>query len=136
MSLQTSSAVYAGGFSNPPVASAHAFRAAMKAMARPGEVQEITGATPPESISPAAGCLLLTLCDPETGVFLAPGADTEAVRAWLAFHTALWIVPFAILYLRLMGWGGRASARDAVVALARRLGRGTSAWASGVALAA
>ncbi|KIC20271.1 phosphonate C-P lyase system protein PhnH [Leisingera sp. ANG-Vp] len=92
MSLQTSSAVYAGGFSNPPVASAHAFRAAMNAMARPGEVQEITGATPPEGISPAAGCLLLTLCDPETGVFLAPGADTEAVRAWLAFHTGAPIV--------------------------------------------
>ena len=92
MSLQTSSAVYTGGFSNPPVASAHAFRAAMNAMARPGEVQEITGATPPESISPAAGCLLLTLCDPETGVFLAPGADSEAVRAWLAFHTGAPIV--------------------------------------------
>ncbi len=84
--------VFTGGFSNPPVAAAQAFRAAMNAMARPGKVQEITGAAPPEGISVAAGSLLLTLCDPETGVYLAPDVDSEALRGWLAFHTGAPIV--------------------------------------------
>ncbi|MEX0305737.1 MAG: phosphonate C-P lyase system protein PhnH [Leisingera sp.] len=92
MALQTENTVYAGGFSNPPVAAAHAFRAAMNAMARPGQVQEISGATPPEGISAAAGSLLLTLCDPETGVFLAPDLDSQALRGWLTFHTGAPIV--------------------------------------------
>ncbi|MEW2912906.1 phosphonate C-P lyase system protein PhnH [Leisingera sp. JC11] len=93
MSLDTRNAVYAGGFSNPPVAAAHAFRAAMNAMARPGRVQDITGAAPPEGISIAAGSLLLTLCDPETGVYLAPDVDSGDLRGWLAFHTGAPVVP-------------------------------------------
>ena len=36
-----------GGFSDPAVQSAHAFRAVMEAMARPGTVQDIAGAEPP-----------------------------------------------------------------------------------------
>lgn len=76
-----------GGFEKPAVQSAHAFRSVMEAMARPGTVQDIGGATPPVPLSAATGCVLLTLCDTDTPVYLAGEADCEAVRAWLAFHT-------------------------------------------------
>ena len=87
MSLDIETDSYGGGFATPPVDAANAFRAAMNAMARPGSVQDITGAEPPAGISAAAGCLLLTLCDPETGIYLAPDVDCPALRSWLAFHT-------------------------------------------------
>ncbi|WP_226782847.1 phosphonate C-P lyase system protein PhnH [Oceaniglobus trochenteri] len=77
----------AGGFDTPAVQSAHAFRGLLEAMARPGTVRQIGGAAPPRPLSPAAGCALLTLCDTDTPVYLAGGADCDAVRAWLAFHT-------------------------------------------------
>ncbi|SDC45837.1 phosphonate C-P lyase system protein PhnH [Ruegeria marina] len=81
------SSLYAGGFRNAPVDAAHAFRAAMTAMARPGDIRPITGAEPPAPLSVAAGTLLLTLCDPETRVHLAGAADRPEVRQWLSFHT-------------------------------------------------
>ncbi|MCY4334457.1 MAG: phosphonate C-P lyase system protein PhnH [Litoreibacter sp.] len=76
-----------GGFDNLPVQSAHAFRAVMEAMARPGQIQEIAGAAPPAPLSVAAGSVLLTLCDGETPIYLAGNVDTDEVRAWLSFHT-------------------------------------------------
>lgn len=76
-----------GGFSDTPVQSARAFRAAMNAMARPGVIEPIKGARPPAPLSPAAGTLLLTLADGDTPVHLAPGHDTPEVRDWLTFHT-------------------------------------------------
>lgn len=75
-----------GGFENAPVESARAFRAALSAMARPGTVEEVSGATAPAPVSPAAAALLLTLCDKETPLYLAPGHDGQAVRDWVAFH--------------------------------------------------
>ncbi|OIQ45853.1 MAG: phosphonate C-P lyase system protein PhnH [Roseobacter sp. MedPE-SW] len=87
MSLDMETNSYGGGFATPPVDAANAFRAAMNAMARPGTLQNITGAEPPAGISAAAGCLLLTLCDPETGIYLAPDVDSPGLRSWLAFHT-------------------------------------------------
>lgn len=77
----------AGGFENPAVQSAHAFRSVMEAMARPGTRQDITGAEPPAPLSKAAGSVLLTLCDTDTPIYLAGDSDTPAVRSWLAFHT-------------------------------------------------
>jgi len=77
----------AGGFDNPATGSAHAFRSVMEAMARPGTMQNIQGGAPPEPLSVAAGTVLLTLCDTDTPVYLAGKADTDDVRAWLAFHT-------------------------------------------------
>ena len=77
-----------GGFSDPAIQSAHAFRSVMEAMARPGTIRTIAGAEPPAPLSKAAGAILLTLCDTETPVYLAGEADCDAVRAWLAFHTA------------------------------------------------
>lgn len=76
-----------GGFADPAIQSAHAFRSVMEATARPGTIQTITGAKPPAPLSRAAGTVLLTLCDAETPVYLAGDADCDAVRAWLAFHT-------------------------------------------------
>ena len=76
-----------GGFPNPPVDAAHAFRAAMTAMARPGHISRVTGGLPPAPLSVAAGVLVLTLCDPETPVYLAGAADCPAVRDWITFHT-------------------------------------------------
>ena len=76
-----------GGFSDPATVSAHAFRAVMEAMARPGTVQEIVGAAPPSPLSVAAGTALLTLCDTDTPVYLAGAAACDAVRSWIAFHT-------------------------------------------------
>ncbi|MEW2919255.1 phosphonate C-P lyase system protein PhnH [Ruegeria sp. ANG10] len=78
---------FLGGFQNAPIDAAHAFRAAMTVMARPGEVRSIAGCQPPAPLSVAAGTLLLTLCDPETKVHLAGETDTDAVRQWLTFHT-------------------------------------------------
>ncbi|MCG7518577.1 phosphonate C-P lyase system protein PhnH [Ruegeria sp. Ofav3-42] len=78
---------FSGGFQNAPVDAAHAFRAAMTVMARPGEIRHLTGGQPPEPLSVAAETLLLTLCDPDTKVHLAGAADTDAVRHWLTFHT-------------------------------------------------
>ncbi|MEO1024626.1 MAG: phosphonate C-P lyase system protein PhnH [Pseudomonadota bacterium] len=76
-----------GGFDNPAIGSAHAFRSVMEAMARPGTIQDIKGAVPPAPLSVAAGTVLLTLCDTDTPVYLAGTADTDDVRKWLAFHT-------------------------------------------------
>lgn len=76
-----------GGFTDPAIQSAYAFRQMMNAMARPGTLYHVDGAEPPAPLSPAAGSVLLTLCDTDTPVYLAGDADTEAVRTWLAFHT-------------------------------------------------
>lgn len=77
----------AGGFADPAVQAASAFRNVMTAMACPGTLHVVCGAEPPAPLSPAAGAVLLTLCDPDTPVYLAGVAECEAVRTWLAFHT-------------------------------------------------
>lgn len=76
-----------GGFADPVRDAAAAFRVLMTAMARPGEIACLTVAAPPAPLSVAAGAALLTLCDPETPLWLAPSHDTGAVRAWIAFQT-------------------------------------------------
>jgi alpha-D-ribose 1-methylphosphonate 5-triphosphate synthase subunit PhnH len=75
-----------GGFADVAVDSAQAFRAAMVALARPGRLSEVTGAAPPAPLSPAAGALVLTLCDPDTAVHLAGAHDCAQVRDWITFH--------------------------------------------------
>ncbi|MGD9918509.1 MAG: phosphonate C-P lyase system protein PhnH [Paenirhodobacter sp.] len=79
-------AMLSGGFADPPRDAARAFRACLEAMARPGRLQPITGATPPAPLSPAAGAVLLTLCDAATPLHLAPSHDSPALRSWIAFH--------------------------------------------------
>lgn len=98
------SSLYSGGFRDAPVDAAHAFRAAMTAMARPGDIRRIAGAAPPAPLSVAAGTLLLTLCDPETRVHLGGAADTDAVRQWLSFHTGAPLVDAAEADFALGSW--------------------------------
>ena len=76
-----------GGFDQPATQSALAFRRIMEAMARPGRIFQIAGATPPQPMSVAAATAILTLCDSETPIYLAGACDTPEVRAWIAFHT-------------------------------------------------
>ncbi len=76
-----------GGFTDPAHQSARAFRAAMTAMARPGQIHDIAGAVPPAPLSVAAGTLILTLCDPGTPVYLAGDYDRAPLRDWVTFHT-------------------------------------------------
>lgn len=81
-----------GGFADASIDAARAFRAILNALARPGTVEALAGATPPPPLSPAAGIVLLTLADGTTPVHLAPSHDGGAVRDWLTFHCG---VPFA-----------------------------------------
>ncbi|MFZ7092457.1 phosphonate C-P lyase system protein PhnH [Primorskyibacter sp. 2E233] len=76
-----------GGFADPALQSAKAFRGVMTAMAQPGFIAELHGAMPPTPLSPAAGAVVLTLCDPDTPIYLAGQADCPEVRNWIAFHT-------------------------------------------------
>ncbi len=75
-----------GGFSDAPVQSARAFRAALDALSRPGLIVTLAGAEPPAPLSVAAGVLLLTLADGTTPVHLAGGWDCALVRDWVTFH--------------------------------------------------
>lgn len=94
-----------GGFANPPVDSAKAFRAALSALARPGRIEDIGGATAPAPVSPAAAALVLTLCDAETPLYLAPGHDGQDMRDWVAFHIGAPIVGPDEAQFALGTWG-------------------------------
>ncbi|MBD3764811.1 MAG: phosphonate C-P lyase system protein PhnH [Rhodobacterales bacterium] len=76
-----------GGFADPPVQAARAFRAILSAMARPGTICDVAGAAPPAPLSVGAGVAILVLADGTTPVHLAPSHDTAAVRDWITFHT-------------------------------------------------
>ncbi len=76
-----------GGFKDPARDAAFAFRAALDAMAKPGNITTISGAIAPAPCSPAAAALLLTLCDPTTPLYLAASHDNGALRDWITFQT-------------------------------------------------
>jgi alpha-D-ribose 1-methylphosphonate 5-triphosphate synthase subunit PhnH len=75
-----------GGFVEAPTQSAFAFRNTMQALARPGRIYVLEGATPPAPMSIAAGVLALTLIDAETKVHLVGAYDTDAIRTWITFQ--------------------------------------------------
>ncbi|SDW42854.1 alpha-D-ribose 1-methylphosphonate 5-triphosphate synthase subunit PhnH [Albimonas donghaensis] len=75
-----------GGFAQPPLDAARAFRALLDALSRPGRINRLPGATPPAPFPEAAGALALALCDGETPVWLAPELRAPDLRAWLTFH--------------------------------------------------
>ncbi|MEO1677311.1 MAG: phosphonate C-P lyase system protein PhnH [Pseudomonadota bacterium] len=83
----SASAALGGGFTEPPRQAAVAFRALLNAMARPGRIETVSGAVPPEPLSVAAGVALLVLCDPDTPLALLGAADCPEVREWVGFHT-------------------------------------------------
>ncbi|MEQ8658250.1 MAG: phosphonate C-P lyase system protein PhnH [Hyphomicrobiales bacterium] len=97
---------FEGGFANPSHEAAHAFRAAMRAMARPGTVEAIKGGSAPWPTSAASATLLLTLCDPDTGVHLAGAYDNEDVREWVTFHTGATLVSSSVADFALGTWEG------------------------------
>ena len=75
------------GFSDVAVQSAHAFRAIMQAMARPGRVLELgAGLGAPEPLLASAAAVALTLCDFQTPVWLAPDLRNDKVMHYLRFH--------------------------------------------------
>ena len=94
-----------GGLNDPPRQSAMAFRAIMDAMARPGRIEDLTGAEPPAPLSVAAGTVILTLCDPETPLFLAGAADCQDVRDWVTFHTGAPLVGAGECMFAVGTWG-------------------------------
>lgn len=75
-----------GGFADPARDAAHAFRAVLQAMARPGTIHRVAGHDAP-GLSPAAATVLLTLTDATTPLHLAGGLDCPDLRHWIAFHT-------------------------------------------------
>lgn len=85
--MSATTAALIGGFDNAPIDAAYAFRSVMTVMARPGEIRNLSQAQPPAPLSVAAGTLILTLCDPETGIYLAGDCDAPDVRDWITFHT-------------------------------------------------
>lgn len=94
-----------GGFSDPPTDSARAFRSIMTAMAQPGDIKTVVGANPPAPLSRAAGTLVLTLCDPDTPIYLAGKCDSPALREWIAFHVGAPIVDPARAMFAVGEWG-------------------------------
>jgi len=69
-------------------ASQAAFRAAMEAFARPGEIHSIRGVAAPRPLMPATAALVQTLADYETPVWLdAALAREPAVADWVRFQT-------------------------------------------------
>lgn len=94
-----------GGFTDAPVQSAHAFRASLEALARPGTLHDLTGAAPPAPMSVAAGVLVLTLCDGTTPVHLAGAHDCGPVRDWITFHTGAPLVAAEAAVFAIGAWG-------------------------------
>jgi len=76
------------GFADVAVNSAHAFRAIMQAMARPGRVMDIgIDVAAPDPLFASTAAVALTLCDFQTPVWLAPDLRSETVMNYLRFHT-------------------------------------------------
>ncbi|WP_038853030.1 phosphonate C-P lyase system protein PhnH [Bordetella petrii] len=74
------------GFQDAVAQSQATFRAALHALAHPGDIQEIAAECGvPPGLSPAMTAMLLALADVDTPVWLPAGVD-EAVRRFLRFH--------------------------------------------------
>lgn len=96
--------VLEGGFADPAVDAAIAFRAALDALARPGRIVTVTGARPPAPLSVAAGVLVLVLADRTTPLHLAGALDCPTLRDWITFHTGAPIVPAQAAVFALGTW--------------------------------
>jgi alpha-D-ribose 1-methylphosphonate 5-triphosphate synthase subunit PhnH len=79
-----------GGFVDPVFGAQATFRALMNALANPGRLQSLAATLEaPAALGPELASVALTLCDHDTTVWLDPAlAESEAVMAWLRFHTA------------------------------------------------
>ncbi|MFN3349594.1 phosphonate C-P lyase system protein PhnH [Pseudorhodoplanes sp.] len=88
------SAALSAAFADPVRDAQAVFRAAMNALARPGMVLQLDCAlAPPAPLSTGAAAIALALADYETPLWLdAELAASEAVAAWLRFHTGAPVV--------------------------------------------
>lgn len=79
-----------GGFAEPVFGAQATFRALMDALANPGRALALPVAVEaPVGLPPELAAIALTLCDHDTTVWLDPVlAESDAVTAWLRFHTA------------------------------------------------
>jgi alpha-D-ribose 1-methylphosphonate 5-triphosphate synthase subunit PhnH len=76
------------GFAETVIDSALTFRLTLEAMARPGRVQRLSAVPcPPDPLSPAAAAVALTLVDGDASAWLSPALRTDALDAYLRFHT-------------------------------------------------
>ena len=82
-------AMLGAGFADPVFDAQRWFRLLMGAMAGPGTIVEIRPPDEtPEPLAPIAAGLLLTLCDDDTPVWLAPRlTESRWSATWLRFHT-------------------------------------------------
>lgn len=77
---------------NPAFESQAAFRAAMEAMARPGEIKTLRGIAAPSPLAPATAALVQSLADYETPIWLDGKLSVPAVKEWIRFRTGAPIV--------------------------------------------
>ena len=94
------------GFGNLVLDAQACFKAALTAMSRPGSVQNLPVSVPsPAPLDTGTTALCLTLLDADTRLWLAPSADSAAVRAYLRFHCGCPIVsqPALADFVILMG---------------------------------
>ncbi|MDQ0455869.1 phosphonate C-P lyase system protein PhnH [Rhizobium paknamense] len=85
--MPTSRTSLAGGFADPVFDAQAVFRAIMDAMAHPGTLAVIgVKLQPPAPLGPAAGAVMLTLCDHDTPVWLTPGLVQAGAGSWLSFY--------------------------------------------------
>jgi alpha-D-ribose 1-methylphosphonate 5-triphosphate synthase subunit PhnH len=79
-----------GGFAEPVLGAQSTFRALLDALANPGQPQALSAQLEaPTGLAPELAAVALTLCDHDTLVWLDPAlAESEAILAWLRFHTA------------------------------------------------
>jgi len=81
------------GFADVAVESAHAFRAIMQAMARPGRIQSLDASiAAPEPLLASAAAVALTMCDFQTAIWLAPDLRNDKVMQYLRFQAGAPIV--------------------------------------------
>ncbi|WDR04337.1 phosphonate C-P lyase system protein PhnH [Devosia algicola] len=82
-----------GGFDDPVMDAQRGFRAIMDALANPGTLHTLDlGLTPPAPLPAECAAVALTLCDPESPIWLDPAFENAAVLAWLRFHTGAPII--------------------------------------------
>ncbi len=82
------------GFSDVAVDSAHAFRAIMQAMARPGRVTDLAvRLDAPAPLLASTAAVALTLCDFQTPVWLTPALRSDRVMHYLRFHAGAPVTP-------------------------------------------
>jgi alpha-D-ribose 1-methylphosphonate 5-triphosphate synthase subunit PhnH len=81
-------------FAEPVLHAQATFRAVLDATARPGTVVRLTCLpAPPRPLTAAAAALALTLCDPDTPIWLDPLLSAQpAVAQYIRFHTGARVV--------------------------------------------